>query len=107
MTNSFYYDELHETASVSQVFKSRPVRYALAFSVIVLGLAFFLTPQLTNPDSQMNKLALDAVNIGLDPVTTASITDGNKTEFILRRSVLGNPDDICIIRKDGTFTGSC
>lgn len=107
MTDRFYYDELHETGSVSQVFKSRPVRYALVFSFIVLGAAFFLTPKLIDPNSHVNQLALDATRLGVDPITTSSITDDNTTRFILRRSVLGNPDDVCIIRKDGTFTGSC
>ena len=108
MTDNFYFDELHETGSVSQVLKSRPVRYALVFSVTVLGAAFLLTPQLTDPDSQMNQLALSASGLSVDPVTTGSISNGKKTEFILRRSILGNNvDSICIIREDGTFTGSC
>lgn len=111
MTDRFYFDELHETGSVSQVFKSRPVRYALVFSVAVLGAAFLLTPQLTDPNSQVNQLALSASGLGIpgvDPVTTGSIGNGKKTEFILRRSILGNDiNSMCIIREDGSYTGSC
>lgn len=108
MTDRFYYDELHETGSVSQVFNSRPVRYALVFSVAVLSAAFLLTPQLTNPDSQVNKIALNASGYGVDRITTGSIDSGKKSEFILRRSVLGrSATDVCIIRNDGTVGGNC
>lgn len=108
MSDRFYYEELHETGSVSQVFNSRPVRYALIFSVVVLGGAFLITPQLTNPESSVNKIALNASGYGVDTMTTGSINNGTKSEFILRRSVLGrNATDVCIIRNDGTVAGNC
>lgn len=108
MSERFYFDELHETSSVSQVFKSRPVRYALAFCAITLSASFLLTPQLVDPQSEMNRLAKNAVGAGVDPVTTGSIKKQPTNEYILRRSVLSrSANDICIIRRDGTHSGQC
>lgn len=108
MSERFYFDELHETSSVSQVFKSRPVRYALIFCAATLSAAFLLTPQLVDPKSDINRMALNLGHQGIDPTTTGSIKTQPVNEFILRRSVLSrSANEICIIRRDGTHSGKC
>lgn len=108
MSERFYFDELHETSSVSQVFQSRPVRYALVFCAVTLSAAFLLTPQLMDPKSDINQMAYKMGGPGVDPVTTGSIKKQPANEYILRRSVLGrSANEICIIRRDGTQSGNC
>lgn len=108
MQDRFYFDELHETETVSSVMKSRPVRYALAFSGLMLAATFLVAPRVTDPDSGMRQFALEAAALGVDPVTTGTVQRGNTGEYIMRRSVLSrSAGDVCIIRSDGTFSGAC
>ena len=79
--------------------RSGLLRIALLFGSIAVAFSLFLVPMLSTT-------GIDTVSPGVDRILTGSISKGS--EYTLRRSVLQrDPSAYCIIRNDGTSTGSC
>ena len=77
------------------------VRIVLLFGSAAIALALILTPVL---DRKTQDMATHRV--GLDPVTTGSVRDGNV--FTVRRSILQpNPHASCIVDPHGSRRGAC
>lgn len=80
------------------------LRIALLFSSIAVAFAILITPMIDQGDRHSSVRGLAA---GVDTITTSGIR-GNSNRYIIRRSVLqDSPNDICIIREDGSASGKC
>lgn len=83
------------------------LRIALLFGSAAIALALFLTPMLdSSSDEDGLYVAQSFPNAGIDRSTTGSVSQGRV--YTIRRSVLqASPDDVCIIRANGTRSGQC
>lgn len=79
------------------------LRVALLFGSAMVALALLLTPIL----DQNRHVAADGSAAGLDLLSTGSVKTSG-AQYTIRRSVLqDSPNSICVIRSNGTRSGSC
>jgi len=77
------------------------LRIALLFGMAAVAFALIIVPIA----DRHSRSAVAAADGGIDLMSTGSIA---KQSYTVRRSVLQpNPQAVCIIRPDGTRTGSC
>ncbi len=76
------------------------LRVALLFGSVSIAIAMIVTHLLDN------SIITQSASNGLDFGATASI--GSKERYIIRKSVLQtDPNSVCIIRENGTYSGDC
>jgi hypothetical protein len=81
------------------------LRIALLFGSVSIALAMIVT-HLLDKNFSGNVTQTESASSGLDFGSTASI--GEKGRYIIRKSVLQpDPNSVCIIRENGTYSGDC
>jgi hypothetical protein len=81
------------------------LRPVLLFGSAAIAIALMLVPILE--DATTEDFA-DAESQGLDLTSTGSIEpSGGSGFYIVRRSVLQSPGEVCVIRANGTRAGDC
>jgi hypothetical protein len=80
------------------------LRPVLLFGSAAVAIALMLVPMLEDATEDF----ADAEEQGLDLTSTGSIgQSGGSGFYIVRRSVLQSPGEVCVIRANGTKAGDC
>jgi hypothetical protein len=82
------------------------LRVALLFGSAAVALSVILTP------IAQQQVARSAYGPGIDPMATGTTALGQRQtvlsrDYVIRRSVLQMPGDVCIINSNGQRSGSC
>lgn len=82
-----------------------PIRVALLFGTMAVAMALFLPPMVSGAADERKSTYL--ANLGVDEITTGSIGTTGPRRYIIRRSILQDPGEACVLYDDGRTFGDC